>query len=70
MHGGHTDRIADFSWNKNDPWLICSAAEDNMIQIWKASKKITHRDDRDIPLEEVENQKSAWDAYKLDFDSA
>ena len=21
MHGGHTNRVSDFSWNKNDPWV-------------------------------------------------
>ena len=76
MHGGHTNRISDFTWNKNDPWVctmerpqfsiftmisvhwvfillhmghsltppcyqvICSAAEDNMIMVWRASRQL------------------------------
>ncbi|CAH9144169.1 unnamed protein product, partial [Cuscuta epithymum] len=34
-HGGHQAKISDFSWNKNEPWVISSVAEDNTIQIWK-----------------------------------
>lgn len=40
MHGGHTNRISDFSWNKNDPWVMCTTAEDNLIQVWRASRRL------------------------------
>ncbi|KAK4501992.1 hypothetical protein PRZ48_007803 [Zasmidium cellare] len=40
MHGGHTNRVSDFSWNKNDPWVMCSTSEDNLIQIWRASRRL------------------------------
>lgn len=40
MHGGHTNRVSDFSWNRNDPWVMCSAAEDNLIQVWRASRHL------------------------------
>lgn len=43
MHGGHTNRISDFSWNKNDPWMICSAAEDNLIQCWRAARQLVEK---------------------------
>lgn len=35
MHGGHTNKIADFSWNPLEPWVIASAAEDNIVQVWQ-----------------------------------
>ena len=35
IHGGHTSKISDFSWNTNDPWVIASVAEDNILQIWQ-----------------------------------
>ena len=54
MHGGHTNRISDFSFNKNDEWLMCSAAEDNLIHVWKANQAIIGRDNSDVPLEELE----------------
>ncbi|KAF7191886.1 Histone acetyltransferase [Pseudocercospora fuligena] len=40
MHGGHTNRISDFSWNKNDPWVMCSTGEDNLVQVWRASRHL------------------------------
>lgn len=43
MHGGHTNRVSDFTWNKNDPWVMCSAAEDNLIQIWRASRHLVEK---------------------------
>ncbi|KAK3679883.1 Histone acetyltransferase type B subunit 2 [Recurvomyces mirabilis] len=43
MHGGHTNRVSDFSWNKNDPWVMCSAAEDNLIEVWRASRHLVEK---------------------------
>ena len=54
MHGGHTNHLADFSWNLTEPWLVCSAAEDNLIQIWKVSEAIVAKDLDEIPLDELE----------------
>ena len=39
IHGGHTAKISDFSWNPNDPWVICSVSEDNIMQV---SPKMSH----------------------------
>jgi len=55
MHGGHTDHLAEFSWNLNDPWLVASAAEDNVVQIWKVADAIVGRDDQDIPIDELDH---------------
>uniref|UniRef100_A0A8C7B8I1 Histone-binding protein RBBP4 N-terminal domain-containing protein n=1 Tax=Neovison vison TaxID=452646 RepID=A0A8C7B8I1_NEOVI len=35
IHGGHTAEISDFSWNPNEPWVICSVLEDNIMQVWQ-----------------------------------
>lgn len=35
MHGGHTNKISDFGWNPVDPWMLASAAEDNIVQVWQ-----------------------------------
>jgi len=43
MHGGHTNRVSDFTWNRNDPWVMCSAAEDNLIQVWRASRHLVEK---------------------------
>lgn len=54
MHGGHTNHLADFSWNLNDPWLVCSAAEDNLLQIWKVAGAIVNGDEVEMPMNELE----------------
>jgi len=40
VHGGHTAKVADFSWNANDPWVIASVAEDNILQVWQIAENI------------------------------
>lgn len=40
IHGGHTSKISDFSWNPNYPWAICSVAEDNKLQCWQIAENI------------------------------
>ncbi|RCI08249.1 hypothetical protein L249_6236 [Ophiocordyceps polyrhachis-furcata BCC 54312] len=54
MHGGHTNHLADFSWNPNEPWLVASAAEDNLLQIWKVADSIVDRDESDLPVDELD----------------
>lgn len=54
MHGGHTNHLSDFSWNVNEPWVVCSAAEDNLIQIWKVAEAIVGKDLDDVPMDELE----------------
>lgn len=49
-HGGHKAKISDFSWNKNEPWMISSVADDNTLQIWQMAKSI-YRDEDDMPAE-------------------
>ncbi|EEQ29056.1 Histone acetyltransferase type B subunit 2 [Microsporum canis] len=55
VHGGHTNRISDFSWNLSDPWVLCSAAEDNLLQVWKVADAIVGKDIEDVPTEELES---------------
>ena len=38
MHSGHTNRISDFSWDPMEQWVIASAGEDNIIQLWEMVK--------------------------------
>ncbi|KAF2208630.1 hypothetical protein CERZMDRAFT_70850 [Cercospora zeae-maydis SCOH1-5] len=54
MHGGHTNRISDFSWNRNDPWVMCSTGEDNLIQCWRASRHLVEVLPASVPPPEVE----------------
>ncbi|KAI3770307.1 hypothetical protein L6452_01435 [Arctium lappa] len=40
IHGGHTESVADLSWNPFEDWTIASVANDNMMQIWKLAEHI------------------------------
>lgn len=45
LHGGHTSKVSDFSWNANDPWTIASVSEDNVLQVWNMAEEIYTEDD-------------------------
>jgi histone-binding protein RBBP4 len=45
IHGGHTSKINDMSWNMQDPWVMASVAEDNILQVWKMAENILVDDD-------------------------
>lgn len=34
IHGGHTSKISDMSWNLNERLMMASCAEDNILQVW------------------------------------
>lgn len=40
MHGGHTSKVSDASWNCKDEWTIASVSEDNVLQIWNMAEEI------------------------------
>jgi histone-binding protein RBBP4 len=45
IHGGHTNKVSDFSWNPNEPWVISSVAEDNILQVWSMAEHIYEEED-------------------------
>ncbi|KAL1773502.1 histone-binding protein RBBP4 [Sigmodon hispidus] len=45
IHGGHTAKISAFSWNPNEPWVICSVSEDNIMQVWQMAENIYNDED-------------------------
>jgi len=51
IHGGHTSKVSDFSWNAHDDWSVCSVSEDNILQVWQMSESIYH--DNEEEEEEV-----------------
>ena len=58
IHGGHTAKISDFSWNPNEPWVICSVSEDNITQIWQMAENIYNDEESDVTTSELEGQGS------------
>ncbi|TPX59715.1 hypothetical protein PhCBS80983_g02297 [Powellomyces hirtus] len=54
VHGGHTNTIADFDWNRNNPWVMSSVAEDNICQVWQMASNIYNPEEADAPDSELE----------------
>lgn len=52
IHGGHTSKISDFSWNPCEAWVVASVAEDNILQIWQMAENIYHDED-DLPGDDL-----------------
>ena len=63
IHGGHTNKVSDFSWNVNEPWVIGSVAEDNILQIWCMAEHI-YEDDEKEAAEGKETDKTMTDVGK------
>ncbi|CCK70366.1 Hat2p KNAG_0E00980 [Huiozyma naganishii CBS 8797] len=40
IHAGHRSPINDFAINPSIPWLVASAEEENIVQLWKCSHKL------------------------------
>ena len=47
LHGGHTSKVSDFSWNAKDEWTIASVSEDNVLQVWNLAEEIYAEDDEE-----------------------
>ncbi|KAI9314479.1 WD40-repeat-containing domain protein [Dichotomocladium elegans] len=58
MHGGHTNKISDFGWNPADPWMLASAAEDNIVQVWQMASTIYGPDIPEDAKEEEQGTKA------------
>eukprot|EP01024_Parvocaulis_polyphysoides_P044309 TRINITY_DN407_c0_g6_i1.p1 TRINITY_DN407_c0_g6~~TRINITY_DN407_c0_g6_i1.p1 ORF type:complete len:386 (-),score=63.53 TRINITY_DN407_c0_g6_i1:836-1993(-) len=40
-HGGHLGKVIDFGWNpKSNALMMCSVAEENLVQIWQPAKEM------------------------------
>lgn len=40
IHGGHTSKVSDISWNPIEDWMLASVAEDNILQVWQIAQSI------------------------------
>lgn len=54
VHGGHTSKVSDLTWNRNEPWVISSVAEDNILQIWQMASVIYEDGEGDMADSDVE----------------
>ncbi|KAG6966529.1 hypothetical protein JG687_00004795, partial [Phytophthora cactorum] len=53
IHAGHTASVVDFSWHPNEPWVVSSVAEDNILQIWQMAEYIYNGEDQDAELKGI-----------------
>lgn len=56
LHGGHTSKVSDLDWNKNEKLMLASVAEDNIIQIWHIAREIYYdekeaKEEKEAPME-------------------
>lgn len=35
IHGGHTSKVTEISWNPNEELVMASVADDNILQVWQ-----------------------------------
>lgn len=56
IHGGHTAKISDFSWNPNEAWVICSVSEDNIMQVWQMAENIYNDEEGEVNANELEDR--------------
>lgn len=54
VHGGHTSKVSDLSWNANEPWVLSSVAEDNICQIWQMASVIYEDGEDEMDESDVE----------------
>ena len=58
QHGGHTSKVSDLGWcpDPDDPWLVASVADNNMLQVWQMASHIYSEDDDgpDLPSSRLE----------------
>ncbi|KAN0064497.1 Histone acetyltransferase type B subunit 2 [Thecaphora frezii] len=54
VHGGHTSRPTDLAWSPHLEWSLTSAAEDNIVMVWRPSKSVVDVGDEEIAHEDLE----------------
>ena len=49
MHGGHTDKVGEISWNgvEEEEWMIASVADNNILQVWQMAANIREGDEEE-----------------------
>ncbi|KAG5192291.1 WD40-repeat-containing domain protein [Tribonema minus] len=47
IHGGHTARVEDFSWNPNMERTIASVSMDNVLQVWQVADNVFNEGNED-----------------------
>ena len=54
VHGGHTSRPTDLGWSSHVDWGMVSAAEDNIVMVWRPSKAVIDVGGEDVEIDDLE----------------
>ncbi|EST08631.1 Histone-binding protein RBBP4, N-terminal [Kalmanozyma brasiliensis GHG001] len=54
VHGGHTSRPTDLGWSPHMEWALTSAAEDNIVMVWRPSKAVIDTGNEEVSAEDLE----------------
>lgn len=55
IHGGHTSRPTDLSWNLNQEWTLATAAEDNLLHVFRPSKTL-YSGEEEVEMMDLEEE--------------
>eukprot|EP00826_Nyctotherus_ovalis_P040810 TRINITY_DN4050_c0_g1_i1.p1 TRINITY_DN4050_c0_g1~~TRINITY_DN4050_c0_g1_i1.p1 ORF type:complete len:292 (+),score=87.20 TRINITY_DN4050_c0_g1_i1:191-1066(+) len=44
IHGGHTSKVTDISWNPREELVMASVADDNILQVWQIAGEIYYEE--------------------------
>jgi len=66
IHGGHTGKVCDFSWNGNDEWTVASVSEDNVLQVWNMAEEIYAEDVEELMETEDEEENDTLEDDELE----
>lgn len=55
IHGGHTSKIQDLSWNLNERLMMASCAEDNILQVWQVAYEQYEQGGTHNELDNIDN---------------
>jgi FOG: WD40 repeat len=58
IHGGHTSKVSDISFNRNKEWTVASVSEDNVMQVWNMAEEI-YADEESEGLEKEDGEEDA-----------
>jgi histone-binding protein RBBP4 len=62
LHGGHTSKVSDVSFNRNDEWTIASVSEDNVLQVWNMAEEIyADEEGEDMSLDDAADKDALGD---------
>ncbi len=61
IHAGHTAKISDFCWSSQEPWMLCSVSEDNILHLWQMAENIYYEEEDEDNAKDDEEVEASTD---------